>query len=72
MTARLTLPLEISEMAEQKCLSAQSLIYDASTEGGRVCVCECVFLHLLHIEYIHVGISNFVRTFIDIFFLILF
>lgn len=50
MTARLTLPLEISEMAEQKRLSAQSVIYDASMEAGKVCV--CVSLHLLHIEYV--------------------
>lgn len=42
MTARLTLPLEISEMAKQKCLSAQIVIYEASTEGGEVCLCVCV------------------------------
>lgn len=45
MTTRLTLPLEISEMAEQKCLSAQSVIDDTSREEGQRqngCVCVCV------------------------------
>lgn len=38
MTARITLALEILEMAKQNCLLAQSVIYDASLGDGLGCV----------------------------------